>query len=100
MPESPFMEVNDGAVAAAGDRPPSVAVPSSQRYRRPTGQDAAVLVDVEGGRYPAEVRGRNGPRVQVSFARGGQSFTRWVDAADVHATDTPADGALDEVAAS
>ena len=68
-----------------------MAVPSSQRYRRPTGEDAAVLVDVEGGRYPANVRGRNGPRVQVSFTRGGQTFTRWVDAVDVH----PADGVID-----
>ncbi|MBC7374980.1 MAG: hypothetical protein H7323_13415 [Frankiales bacterium] len=79
------MEVNDGVVAAAGGRPPSVAVPSSQRYRKPTGEDSSVLVDVEGGRYPANVRGRNGPRVQVSFMRDGQTFTRWVDAVDVHA---------------
>ena len=50
-----------------------------------------MLVDVEGGRYPANVRGRNGPRVQVSFTRGGQTFTRWVDAVDVH----PADGVID-----
>ena len=80
------MEVNDGAVSAAGERPPSVAVPSSQRYRKPTDEDSAVLVDVEGGRYPASIRGRNGPRVQVSFMREGQTFTRWVDAADVHPT--------------
>ena len=85
------MEVNDGAVAAAGERPPSVAVPSSQRYRRPTEQDSAVLVDVEGGRYPANIRGRNGPRVQVSFMRDEQTFTRWVDAVDVHPVDAVTD---------
>ena len=78
------MEVNDGIVEARGERPPSVAVPSSQRYRKPSDEDSAVLVDVEGGRYPANIRGRNGPRVQVSFMRAGQTFTRWVDAVDVH----------------
>ena len=78
------MEAQESAVAPRGERPPSVAVPSSQRYRKPAGGDSAVLVDVEGGRYPASVLGRNGPRVQVSFARDGQTFTRWVDSGNVH----------------
>lgn len=77
------MESNDGEVTAA-DGPRRFAFPDAQRYRKPNDANSSVQVSIEGLRYPATIRGRNGPRVQVSFVRDNQSFTQWVNAADVH----------------
>ena len=69
------MEINDGEIAVVADGPRRFAFPDSQRYRKPTDDNSAVQVSIEGMRYPATIRGRNGPRVQVSFVRDNQSFT-------------------------
>lgn len=53
---------------------------ASERYKQPQGDEARVRVVVDGEDCPGEILGRNGPRVQVRFERGGDTFVRWFDA--------------------
>ncbi|MBC7375790.1 MAG: hypothetical protein H7323_17515 [Frankiales bacterium] len=64
--------------------PPSRAMPDSDRYRPPAGQEH-IVVEIDAIGYPGEVLGRNGGRVHVVFVRDGGRYRRWVDACAVRA---------------
>ena len=61
-------------------KPFDASFDASDRYTRPTGDQAQTWVVVSDQACEGTILGRNGPRVQVRFVLDGSTYVRWFDA--------------------